>query len=307
MVIYIKELDKNDRLSSVEKYPKFLHKIIINCIWKIKGFIIEKIDEQNQKYILLNSNNKEKKIKRIIKKIIKEIEKNKKTSRRKIEVVLSERLKEHKDEFIGLKILDGKSIYKDYLKEVIQDILGNNPIELQDIYFLSNLYANSNISVIEKMATKVKSINIITKDIKNYSIFENILLEKGIVTTILNNKKKSLKKAKLIINLDFTGEEIRKYNIFRKACIINLNDTIIKKLQGFEGIIINGVNIELNEKQEEFFKGNNLLLNFKKIELFEGLRQEQEKVEISALYGNNGEISKKERLNVQNILTNLKN
>jgi hypothetical protein len=312
MVIYIKELDKNDKISFLEKYPKFLHKVIIGFVLHTKRFITKKIDEQNKIYILKSSNDKcqnkagSKSIYEIkaIKRIVKEIENDKKTSRRKIDIILSENLKKYKEYFTGLSVLDGKGVYKEHLEDVIQEVLGNNPIELQDIYFLSNMYANSNVSVIEKIASKVKSINIITKDVKNYSILENILLEKGIVVTVLNNKKKSLKKAKIIVNLDFDGEEIKKYNIFRKACIINLNDTSIKKIQGFDGIIINGIDIELNEK--DFFKRNNLLLGFKQIELFEGIRQDIRNIEITTLFGNNGEISKKERLNVQNILTNLK-
>ena len=298
MVIYIKELDKNDKIYMLDKIPKIIYKLVLKFI-EISGyFFIHNLDEEKQVFIIPDINNM-----KVYKKIKKVINKKVKKTKRKIEVVLSEKLHELIYMFDGIKILDGRKIYIDNIEFVIKKIIGESPMEIQDIYILSNSYNSSNVNIINKLATDVKSINIITKDITKYSIIEDILIEKGIVITVSNNKKKSLKKAKLIVNLDFTDEEIRKYSIYRNACIINLNNNYIKKMKCFEGIIINNIDIKFPKEKYKYMELNNLISKFRKIELFESLNVETKSIVIETLYGNNGKINEKELLNVKKILT----
>ena len=298
MVIYIKELDKNDKIYMLDKIPKIIYKLVLKFI-EISGyFFIHNLDEEKQVFIIPDINNM-----KVYKKIKKVINKKVKKTKRKIEVVLSEKLHELIYMFDGIKILDGRKIYIDNIEFVIKKIIGESPMEIQDIYILSNSYNSSNVNIINKLATDVKSINIITKDITKYSIIEDILIEKGIVITVSNNKKKSLKKAKLIVNLDFTDEEIRKYSIYRNACIINLNNNYIKKMKCFEGIIINNIDIKFPKEKYKYMELNNLISKFRKIELFESLNVETKSIVIETLYGNNGKINEKDLQNVKKILT----
>lgn len=299
MVIYIKELDKNDKLKSIEKYPKVIRKFIMIFVEITNSFFIEYIDEENKKYIIPNINEK-----KVYCKIRKKISKEQKKTKRKVEIVLSEKMHELLKNFEGLRIINGRKIYLDYIEDIIENVLGENPMELQDVYILANSYNYTNVNIINRLSGKVKSVNIVTNDIKNYSILENMLYEKGIIITISNNKKKSLKKAKLIINLDFDGDILRRYNIFSNACIINMKETVIKNLQCFEGMIVNNIDIKLPKEQSKFLKVSNLISNFRSVELFESLKLNEKNIDIISLYGNNGIISEKERLNVQKILTN---
>ena len=298
MVIYIKELDKNDRLDFLEKYPKFIHEFVIKFIEISNNILVKRIDEDKQIYILPNINRKN-----VYKNIKKRIKKNTKKTKRKVEIVLSEKLHQYINEFDGLKIINGRKVYLEHLEEVLNKVLGEKPIEMQDIYILSNSYNYININVINKLALKVKTINIVTKDIRNFSILENLLFEKGILITITNNKKKSLKKAKLIVNLDFDNEQLRKYNVYRNACIINISENVIKNLHGFEGMIVNNIDIKVPAEKYDFLNLNNLIVGFRKIELYESLKTTNQNIEIDLLFGNNGKINEKERLNIQKILT----
>lgn len=69
-----------------------------------------------------------------------------------------------------------------------------------------------------------------------------------------NNKKKSLQKAKIIINFDMRQDMFSNYQINRNAMIINLSDSIIKMEKSFNGIIINSIEIDdINYKIRNYY------------------------------------------------------
>lgn len=299
ITIYIKKIEKEDKILS--KIPEKFQKVIINFIGKINKFFIKQIDK-NTKVYLLPDIHRTKVYKKIISKIQKEKQKNV-----KIRIILENDIKQYKNEFKYLNILDGKQIIKENIDILLKYILEDIPMELQDIYILTNIYKESNIKILKEIVPKVKSLNIITNEIKKYSVLEEIMRNEGIIN-VANNKKKSLRRAKIIINLDFSKEDLSNYNIFRNSIIINLTDEKINNLKAFEGIIIQDIELKLEEKQENFIKNNNLYKSFKKIEIYESIyNKEKEDKEIINLYGNNGIISKKELRNEQKILTNIKN
>ena len=76
-------------------------------------------------------------------------------------------------------------------------------------------------------------------------------------------------------------------------------------MKGFEGIIVQ--DIEVYFKENEVLNKNKLFENFRQLEIYESISNSNEKIQISKLYGNNGQISEKELRNWQKILTNLKN
>jgi len=155
---------------------------------------------------------------------------------------------------------------------------------------------------------KVKSVNIITKEINKYNMLEEKYEKEGLLITVSNNKKKSLKKAKIIINIDFTKEELKSYSIFRNSFLINLHDEKIDFLRSFDGIIIQNIEVEYKNNQKDFVIENNLKEKFEQIEVYESLLnvydKRKENINIITLYGNNGKINEKELLNWQKILTN---
>ena len=195
------------------------------------------------------------------------------------------------------------------VNKILEKILENIPIALQDVFILTNKYNESSIRLIKNIGQEFKSVNVISKEIERYNMLEDILENETIVFSIANNKKKSLKKAKIIVNIDFAKEQLQEYNIYRNAIIINLSKEKITNLKGFEGIIVQNVEIELEDTEKEIFKENNILDGFKKVELYESISINpiKEIGKIQEIYGNNGKIDKKELINVRKILTNIKN
>ena len=271
---------------------------------KFNKIIAKEINESNKIYLIPNVNKKT-----IYKKIRNKIEKEK-TKTQKVQAILEDKIKKYKDELYNIRIVDGKDAMPEQIENVLSYALGNNPIELQDIYILTNSYDESSISIIKKLAVKVKTINIITKNIEKYRTLEAILEEKGIILNIANNKKKSLKKAKIIINLNLSKDEINTYQLFRNSIVINLSKEKLVNLKGFEGIIIDNIDINLEENEiKDILEKNNIINNFKNVEIYKTLTETEKrnaKIKVNKLYGNNGELNQKEVINMQKILTNSK-
>lgn len=288
--IYIKELEKQEFLEFY-KFPKWTS----NFVWKIVkilNLILKKEVEEDKKIYFIPNLEKENVYKKLNKKLKKE-----KTKTKKIQIILSKKLKQYREYLKQYKIVDGKPSFINAVEEILLKVLGENPLQMQDIYILTNKYCEQSIFIVKKIATKVKTMNIITKEIEKYKILEEMLEEKGIAVCVANNKKKSLKRAKIIINMDLTKEELSKYVIFRNALIINIAQDKLTNLKGFEGIIVQ--DIEINLKENEGLKYNNVLENFRQLEIYESISNSNEKIQISKLYGNNGQISEKELRNWQ--------
>ena len=303
ITVYIKRLKKDDKIDDLKKVPKFLHKMLINITKRTNNFYTNTIDEDKKIYLIIDENNKN-----IYKNIIKKL-KNEKTKTQKVQIVLEDDLKEYIDYFSEFKILNGKDFMNNNVKAILEKILENTPMALQDVFILTNKYNEQSIRMIKNIGQEFKSVNVISKEIEKYKTLEDILESEIIVFSIANNKKKSLKKAKIIINMDFSNEQLQEYNICRSAIIVNLSKEKIKNLKSFEGIIVQNVEIELEDSEKKFFKENNIIEKFKKVELYESIstKKIQDVKRIKKIYGNNGEIDKKELINIRKILTNIKN
>lgn len=293
--IYIKELEKQEFLEFY-KLPKWTRKFAWKIV-KILNLILRKEIDENKKIYFIPNIEKESVYKKLYKKLEKE-----KTQTQKIQIILSKKLKQYKEYLKQYKIVDGKQSFIKLIEKILLKVLEENPLQMQDIYILTNRYCEQSIFIIKKLSQKVKTMNIITKEIEKYKTLEETLGEKGIAICIANNKKKSLKRAKIIINLDFSKEELSKYAIFRNALIINIAQDKLTNLKGFEGIIVQ--DIEVYFKENEVLNKNKLFENFRQLEIYESISNSNEKIQISKLYGNNGQISEKELRNWQKILTN---
>lgn len=121
---------------------------------------------------------------------------------------------------------------------------------------------------------------------------------------ISNNKRKSLQKAKIIINFDLKQDEISKYQINRNAVIINLSDNIMKMEKSFNGIIINSMQIDdINYKIRNYYL-------FEYIDLYESYifeerrfskaldKIEKDNIKIKGLLGERGKIQNLEYMNI---------
>lgn len=164
---------------------------------------------------------------------------------------------------------------------------------------LVNDFTDINKEIIMHIAKKVKTLNIITNHINKCKKLEEYLYnEFGIILNVSNNKRKSLLKSEIIINLDFTEELVNKYTIYEKAIVININDKIDIYSKRFNGININYYKITLPDKYKiEDFQNEILYesLIYAKNNYAEIIKMiEGDKICIDKLIGNNGIIREKE-------------
>ena len=152
-------------------------------------------------------------------------------------------------------LIDEKDIIKYLILEILEYIfeIQGKKMEQEDIYFLINKDEDIYLENIKTLSEKFKTTNIITEELSKFQkIVENIFEEE---TTIYlsNNKRKSLRRAKYIVNFDYGIGEIEKYNINRTAILINIEQKVKIESMAFEGISINNVNIQIPDELIEHF------------------------------------------------------
>lgn len=292
--IYIKKLEKKEEIFWLNSLPNWLK----NCIWNIierMNIILKKQIDENRVIWFIPNIEKQNSDKKLRNKLEKE-----KQQAQKLQMILSKEIKPYQTYFRGYPIIDGRITFFCAIESMLEKIMQKQPMAMQDIYVLTNHYQGQHISLIKKLTPNVKSMNIITKEIERYRIVEELMQEQGMAISVSNNKRKSLKKAKLIINLDFSKEELKEYTIYRNALLITIPQEKITNLKGFEGIIIQDVAIEWKEQQIEWIRQNQLEHSFRQLEMWESLKEgnlQKETIQVTKLYGNNGQINEKELQN----------
>ena len=216
----------------------------------------------------------------------------------------------------NIRIFDGRWLYKYLIGNIIDYILKckNEIIDYQEISILTHDINRLVVSTIKEIALKVKAINVITdKEYLYRKLEKELYSEYGIILNMNNNYKRSLIKSDIIINFDFSKEDISKYFLPQKTCIINLERKIIADSKAFDGIIINSYEITMPSK---YIKSLIFLKDFSteilyesfiyKNTSFENIKKEilNDKVNIISLIGKNGVIRKKEFQNLSKKVIN---
>lgn len=150
-----------------------------------------------------------------------------------------------------IDILDGRFLFKILSENIIEYICKKTKLDIKniEISILVNDDNDLNKSIIFDIAESVKTLNVITNNIKNFKDIEEKLYEdKGIVIKISNNKKKSLLKSNVILNLDFSEEDINLYNIPKTCILINTSYPVKIRTKKFNGININNFSIIIPEE-----------------------------------------------------------
>ena len=211
----------------------------------------------NKKIENLNMKNKMK----IVKKIKQLLEKEKIR-----QVAIEKKLKED-EQFINLlysnniKICSPKWIFKQYTDKIICKILKDKKKEESEIYICVNEVDSIVEKYIYKYAKEFKKINIITNHIGKFKkIEEKLYNEEGILINITNNRRKSLLKADLILNIDFPKELFNEFFINDQSVIINWDYPLKIRKKRFYGKIIEEIKIIVEEDSEiaKFIKENKL-------------------------------------------------
>ena len=208
--------------------------------------IFNKLDiaeyENGKKYIIPKLNQK------VIEKLKKDNIKN---------IVIAKKDK-HNIEFINnIYSSNGRILFKHLIPEIIEylsKILETNKEDIE-VTILVNDYSQINLYYINELISNIKRINIITNNIRKFKVFADRLYEEEAITVpVMNNRNKSLINKKIIINIDFTEEQLKKYKINRKAILINIENDITNINKSFAGINISNYEINTKNTDDEFEK-----------------------------------------------------
>lgn len=225
--------------------------------------IFQKVSKQGNK-ILINKNLERAKFKtrvtvaKKVKNILMEENSN--------QIVLEEKLKDDK-QFLNLlygydiNICNPKWLFKQLTNDIIDKVLQDKNRNESEIWICVNEVDNWVEEHIYEFAKEFKNINIITNHIGKFKKIEEKLYEKaGILLNLSNNRRKSLLKADLIINVDFPKELLNQFIIFDDAIIIDFEGDIKIRKKRFQGKIINDYRISLSQEGDvyEFIKENKL-------------------------------------------------
>lgn len=269
--------------------PNFIEKIL-NLIRVKENTIILPINEKMT----------EKKIEKLAMKTYKKITKISNSKK----IVLSKEMKEE-EKYInylntyGMEISEGRWLFEILLTDIVKYITEKQKIEKANISILINDLTDIEFNNIKILAQKYNMINIVTNHIEKFRKLENQLKEGGIIITITNNKKKSLMKSNIIVNVDFPKELLNKYSLNENACIINLKKIVKITQKRFNGLTVNDYEIVFRNDvcNEKFFNGKYEIKDlyeagmYKKspfIELREKIKKDG--VKINKLFLNNGEL-----------------
>lgn len=178
----------------------------------------------------------------------------------------NERLISQINEF-GVKILDGKWLFKFLICDIIEYI-SNMKNEKEETQVVAILMKNKDEIVLNQLfdiAKRVRTLKVISGFTVGLSYLEEKLYnEYGIAIQITNNKRKALTNVNIVINFDYTEEQLSEYNINSQAVLVNIKENI----KNFIGTNINNYKIEYNK--ENFTKMKNET-NFDSNVIYEGL------------------------------------
>lgn len=200
----------------------------------------------------------------------------------------------------GLEIQDGRWLFEILLPDVVEYIIYKKKIEKTSISILINDLTDIELENIKILSRRYKNINIVTNHVEKFKKLENQLEEKeGIILTITNNKKKSLLKSKIVLNIDFPNELINKYNISDDAIIVNIKGNIRINKKRFNGLNINDYDIDfrLDKQNDKTLSTKYYLKDLYQCELYKKQsiseikkRIKNDRVVIKNLILNNGEL-----------------
>lgn len=218
----------------------------------------------------------------------------------------------------NIKIVNGRKLMEymgfDIFKYILEKQQAN--IKQEDIYIIFKKAPNLNLNLLKIFIENFRMANIVTNDIEKLkNIQENLLENDNILIAVSNNKKKALKRAKYVLNLNLTKNELEKYKINREAIIVNIGEDVKYASPSFDGINITYFNIaapdELIEKFESIGGEFDLVKLYESILLKDNLQKakiedayeriRKDEVVVSELIGNNGKISDKELQKIHNL------
>lgn len=154
----------------------------------------------------------------------------------------------------GFEIINGRFLFKVLAPDILEYIITKKELNIDELKIV--ILANDLDYVIEDnirvISEKYKNITIVTRNLNKFKpLLSNLYENEGIVIALTNNKKRSLSKANIILNFDFSEEIINKYTIYDNANIINFKGKIRIYKKRFNGSNINNYEVILKKDKLE--------------------------------------------------------
>lgn len=284
---------------------------------KLIGKFFRKIEVRsfNDNYIIAVDNKNDMKIKKKLIKVIKKLKIEaivfSKSLEGEFEVQIRDILNSNDNNNIGIKIINGKKLMEYMQYEILEYIIKKRKedIKLEDVYIVFKKDIKLDLNFLKKFIENFRMTNIVTNEVDRLkNVQDNLLENDNILISVSNNKRKALKRAKYILNVNLDKVELEKYRINRNATIINIKENVRYDNVSFDGININNFNIELSDEYVERFE----VLNekFENTKLYESVlinenytnkniekiydRINNDEIKVKELIGNNGIIEDKE-------------
>lgn len=278
-------IEKNDKPNYIEKKLKLLkvkdNTIMLPISEKLKEKQLEKMALKTKRIIERNSNSKK--------------------------IVLSKEM-QNEEIYInyinsyGIEISNGQFLFEILVPDIVQYIMDKKKLESDKlvISMLINDLTDIEFENIKILSKIYKSINIVTNHVEKFKKLEKSLDEdEGIIISVTNNKKRSLMKSKVILNIDFPNELINKYSIKEDAIIVNIKLKTKISNKRFNGLNVNDYEIDFRDdkKCDKALEDKYYLKDLYEVELYKRQRicdiKEKLKIDnvvIKKLILNNGEI-----------------
>ena len=202
----------------------------------------------------------------------------------------------------GFEIINGKWLFDIIILEVLKYLIKKKKMKEKEVQIsiLVNDLSENVLENIKKIVRKYKKVNVVTNHISKFKKIEKeILDEYGVMMIVGDNKRKSLSKSNIVLNIDFPIEIINKYLIYDKAIIINFKGNVKINSKRFNGININDYEVKYHNQnyfdydKETKYKSKEIYesLIYKKQPLKQILKRiKKDKLEITQLIGNNSKI-----------------
>lgn len=210
---------------------------------------------------------------------------------------------------LKIEVINGKRLMEYMQYDILEYIIKKRKedIKLEDVYIIFKKDSKLDLNFLKKYIENFRMTNIVTNEVERLkNIQDNLLENDNILISVSNNKRKALKRAKYIININLNKTELEKYRINRNAVIINIREDVKYDNVSFDGINVNNFDIDLPDEYIEKFEVLNDKFDLTK--LYESVlinenykdmdkiysRINSDEIKVKELIGNNGRISDSE-------------
>ena len=228
------------RLNKKTKICKgyYLRGVLDNIKFYIKSwFNIAEKDKYNENVFYLNNLKAESKNK-LINKLLDE----------KIDCAIVEN-----NNLIEFPKLNGTYLMRVMIPEIVDYCYEKIKPEQDEVYVCTEVFSFENVRIIEELTKKTKVVNVVTSH-RRYRNLEKRLEDRGIFITVSGNKRQSLKKAEIVVNLDL--DDLTIYNINRNMCVVDVTGNV-KMPRSFVGDIIRKVSVDTKKVMRVFSEFEN--------------------------------------------------